>query len=429
MKAVILAGGLGSRSLGFSEGKPKCLIEIGKRPILFHQFDLLRKARITDVLILAGCGADQIVAAANRGYDFGLNVTVVQESRPLGTGGALMNAAPLLDDDFVLLFGDIFTSIEIGDVMDYHSAHYAQATLVLKPSSNYKDTLLFKVDEDDEIIAYGTADDYLPNLSFAGIAVCSRALLGNQKVDKPCDFTNDIITKAIDNAIRPIFHNNARQILGWKLREYAKDIGTTSGYSRAKRDYELGIFDCTYRGAVFLDRDGVINKLDASLKFVNNPEEFIPEQHLAASVNVLHNLGFKVIVVTNQGGIELGYLTEDVLQTIHSKLHRYLSFDNEDFQHEYVDGIYYCPHFYELCNCRKPKPGMLEEAMYDLYINPLKSWMVGDSITDLEAGTNLCEDVKTVLISEGEESDIADFQFPSLFHFAKYMKQNNITAI
>jgi histidinol phosphatase-like enzyme len=72
---------------------------------------------------------------------------------------------------------------------------------------------------------------------------------------------------------------------------------------------------------------------------------------------------------------------------------------------------------------------MLEEAMYDLYINPLKSWMVGDCITDLEAGTNLCEDVKTVLISEGEESDIADFQFPSLFHFAKYMKQNNITAI
>jgi mannose-1-phosphate guanylyltransferase / phosphomannomutase len=420
MKAVILAGGLGSRSLGFSEGKPKCLLEIGKRPILFHQFDLLRKSRITDVLILAGNGADQIVAEADRGYDFGLNVTVIQEPRPLGTGGALMNIAPLLDDDFVLLFGDIFTSVELGDVVNYHTARCAHATLVLKASSDYAHTLLFKTDEEDKLTAYGTASDYLPNLSFAGIAVCSKRLFDNCKKQQPCDFTSDIITSAI---------GGGEHLLGLRLREYAKDIGTRPGYARAKRDYELGIFDESYRGAIFLDRDGVINRLDSELSFVNSPEEFIPHQHLAASINVFHNLGFKVVVVTNQGGIELGYLTDDMLQQIHSKLHHYLSFDNEDFQHEYVDGVYYCPHFHTVCDCRKPKPGMLEEAMYDLYINPLKSWMVGDFSTDMEAGKNFNEDVKTVLISEVSDSGSSDMCFPSLFDFARYMKQRNITAI
>ena len=115
-----------------------------------------------------------------------------------------------------------------------------------------------------------------------------------------------------------------------------------------------------------------------------------------------------------------------MLQQIHSKLHHYLSFDNEDFQHEYVDGVYYCPHFHTVCDCRKPKPGMLEEAMYDLYINPLKSWMVGDFSTDMEAGKNFSEDVKTVLISEVADSNISDMCFPSLFDFARYMKQRNI---
>jgi D-glycero-D-manno-heptose 1,7-bisphosphate phosphatase len=138
--------------------------------------------------------------------------------------------------------------------------------------------------------------------------------------------------------------------------------------------------------AVFLDRDGVISEQTA---FVNRPEELVLVDGAAAAIARLNRAGLPVVVITNQGGIAMGYLTEDDLGAIHARLEELLA---EGGAH--VDGIYYCPHHAEAtvpayridCPCRKPGTGMLEKARDELGIDLSRAVLVGDATTDVLAG-------------------------------------------
>jgi len=140
------------------------------------------------------------------------------------------------------------------------------------------------------------------------------------------------------------------------------------------------------KGAVLLDRDGVISQQTA---FVNEPADLKLIDGAAASIARLNRAGWPVVVVTNQGGIAMGYLTEDTLHAIHVKMKALLA---EAGAH--VDAIYYCAHHEHAkipeykadCCCRKPKIGMLEQARDELCIDLAKSIFVGDSTTDILAG-------------------------------------------
>ena len=156
--------------------------------------------------------------------------------------------------------------------------------------------------------------------------------------------------------------------------------------------------------AVFLDRDGVINEL------IYYPEQgiidspFLPEQlrlfpGVGASICKFHELSYKVILVSNQPGIAKGYFTEEMFERIKEKMKAELG--RED---AFLDEEYYCLHHPEAkvaslrknCECRKPKPGMLLEAARKLNINLSQSWMIGDGITDIQAGK--AAGCKTILI-------------------------------
>lgn len=132
---------------------------------------------------------------------------------------------------------------------------------------------------------------------------------------------------------------------------------------------------------VFLDRDGVINYAKS---WVNKIEEFelIPATLIA--IKRFKMAGFGVVVITNQGGIECGYQTEEGLGDLHSHMQmEVLKATSFKF-----DGIFYCPHYEEPCDCRKPKPGMIWQAAVDLEINLGNSFMIGDREGDKEAGIN-----------------------------------------
>ena len=134
------------------------------------------------------------------------------------------------------------------------------------------------------------------------------------------------------------------------------------------------------RRAIFLDRDGVINKKrDDYVKSINELEIF---PFVASAIKKLNSANFKVIVITNQSAINRNIITHKKVEQIHLTIQNYLK-KNQSF----IDAFYYCPHRPdENCVCRKPKPGLLIKAIQDFKINPKESWMIGDSNSDLESG-------------------------------------------
>lgn len=149
--------------------------------------------------------------------------------------------------------------------------------------------------------------------------------------------------------------------------------------------------------AVFLDRDGTIN---VDKGFVNRIEDFEFMDGAIEAIQLLNRNDFKVIVVSNQSGIARGYYTE-------KDLWRLQRFINEELGKHgaQIDAFYYCPHHPQAkvnkyradCGCRKPKAGLLERAIEDLDVNASRSYLIGDSLKDIEAATAV--GCRTILIT------------------------------
>jgi len=148
------------------------------------------------------------------------------------------------------------------------------------------------------------------------------------------------------------------------------------------------------RGAVFLDRDGVINAYVYNPEFGTvdspaHPDEFVLLPGSAQAIAELNRMGFPVVVVSNQPGIAKRKFTPALLASMTEKMHAEAG--NAGGR---LDGVYYCLHHPEselpdyrmICNCRKPSPGLLLQAAEDLNLDLAKSYMVGDGVMDVVAG-------------------------------------------
>lgn len=134
------------------------------------------------------------------------------------------------------------------------------------------------------------------------------------------------------------------------------------------------------RKAIFLDRDGVINKKrDDYVKFIDELEIF---PYVANSIKKFNDHNFLVVVVTNQSAVNRGLTTKNNVNQIHQTIKKHVEKENAR-----IDQFYFCPHKPdENCNCRKPKSGLLLKAITEFQIDPKSSWMIGDSDSDIEAG-------------------------------------------
>ena len=154
------------------------------------------------------------------------------------------------------------------------------------------------------------------------------------------------------------------------------------------------------KAAVFLDRDGTLN-VDKGYVHRLEDWEWIPGA--IDAISAFKEAGFYVIVVTNQAGIARGYYSESEMITLHSSINTELmSYSTV------IDKFYHCPHHPEFgenrhCQCRKPKPGMIEEAMRDFEIDLEHSWLIGDKETDIQAG--FTAGLKSILVSENCQSN------------------------
>lgn len=150
-----------------------------------------------------------------------------------------------------------------------------------------------------------------------------------------------------------------------------------------------------YLKTVFLDRDGVINRKMPEGQYVSGWERFHLLSGVPEAIAALNRKGLRVFVITNQRGIALGLYSSADVEAIHVKLQHVLA---ESGAH--VDGFYFCPHDKLQCNCRKPRPGLFEQAKADFpEITPEGSVVIGDSLSDIEFGHNL--GLRTIFI-EGD---------------------------
>lgn len=135
--------------------------------------------------------------------------------------------------------------------------------------------------------------------------------------------------------------------------------------------------------AVFLDRDGVINKKRDD--YVKDISEFVFLPDVPKAIKLLNEKKFLIIIITNQSAINRGIITEEDLLRIHNFMKKEL-----EKQGASIDAIYYCPHRPdENCPCRKPKTKLIERAIHNHLISPTSSWLVGDSESDITAACTM----------------------------------------
>ena len=199
--------------------------------------------------------------------------------------------------------------------------------------------------------------------------------------------------------------------------------GAASGTDRIRRWYHDGVnhpeskSDRRDLRAVFLDSDGVINEKMPEGSYVRTAAELKVLDGAAEAIARLNRAGLRAIVVSNQRGIALGLYTADDVRAIQATI-EYQIADH----HAHLDGFYFCPHDKGECNCRKPLPGLFEQAVADFpEISAATSVMIGDSLSDIEFGRRL--GMRTIFIKgdparrrpDAERADeLADERFNSL---------------
>ncbi len=158
--------------------------------------------------------------------------------------------------------------------------------------------------------------------------------------------------------------------------------------------------------AVFFDKDGTLVQ---NLPYNVNPDRIRLAPKAAKALRLLHQSGYRLVVASNQSGVARGYFKEDALKAVEERLRALL----KEEAGAPLEGFYYCPHHPEglvpeytiACHCRKPEPGMLLKAAYELDIDLTQSWMVGDILNDVEAGNRA--GCRTILIDNGNETEWA----------------------
>lgn len=374
MRAVILAGGFGTRLKEKTRKIPKPMLKIGNLPILEHQFNLLRKYGIKEVVILTHYLSEVIEKYfKNRAAYF-------KEKMPLGTAGGLKEIENKLKEDFIVIYGDTMLDIDIGRLIAFHKKKKGVSSLVLHPTDHPYDSDLVEIDGNQRITAFRPKphpeNQYFKNLVNTSIYVMSPRILKYIKRGVKADFGRDIFPKVI---------KKGEKIYGYLTAEYIRDVGTPARLDETRKDYQSGkirrLNRKNKRRAIFIDRDGTINKyVDDLYKIADF--KLLPET--AKAIKKINDSEFLVIVITNQPMVAKGLCSIENLAKIHKKMETLLGKKGAK-----LDAIYFCPHHpnYDIkCSCRKPKIGLIKKAQKDFNIDLKASYFIGDSWRDIACG-------------------------------------------
>lgn len=230
MQAVILIGGMGTRLRPFTLHTPKPLLPVLNRPFLEYQFRILKKHGIREVILCTSYRAELFRRALGRGGSAGLKITYVHEQRPLGTGGALKNAEPLLKGPALVLNGDILNALDVGAFRRHHAARRAEVSIAL---TRVKDPTLYGLVITDEkgmvrrFLEKPSWDEVETNTVNAGAYIFEPSVLAHIPAGKAYSLERGLFPERLAEGGR---------LAGWVTTGYWIDIGSVGKYLQVHLD-------------------------------------------------------------------------------------------------------------------------------------------------------------------------------------------------
>lgn len=391
MKAIILAGGKGTRLREITgDDLPKPMAEIAGKPILTYAIENLKENGITDIIMTLGYKAEKIMLHYKDGKELGVNIEYFVEKSPLGSGGALFYLKDKLDEDFVICPGDAIFNINFKEMIDFHKANNSLITLFTHPNLHpYDSDLIIKNRENivtKMLFKNEERNCYYSNLVNAGVFIVSCEALDYFKEEKQVNLEHDFVNAKISTS----------RVFAYTSSEYIKDVGTPDRFRKTEREIKDGLVKSrnliNKQKAIFLDRDGTINKYKGFIRRVDDIELV---HDCVDAIRKVNQSGYLAIVVSNQPVIARGDCSFDDVDEMFKKIETVLGEEGV-----YLDAIYYCPHHphsgYEgeikelkiVCDCRKPGLGLLKQAEEKFNLDLSKCYMIGDSNLDMKTAQN-----------------------------------------
>lgn len=408
--AVILCGGSGTRMREAGYTQTKFLLPIADKFVGYLILKNLKEFGIKSVHLLLGEGGEEIKKVIHSlENEFDIRIRYSQEPEPKGTGGALLSAMGELPDEFLLLHGDLLLNTDLTELINIFDSSNSDFAQIVHPSSHVFDSDLVEVDDKSQIISYHTKPHRenlnIRNLGNAGVYAFKKKVF----VDASYNRTKIDLDRELLPAVA------AKGFIGKAIRnrQFIRDVGTPERYEKTINNLEPFIQAEFSKPAIFLDRDGTINRLNG---FITDEAQIELLDGVGQAISKLNKSGFLVIIVTNQPVIARGDTTLQELNNIHGRIEMELALAGA-----VIDEIYFCPHHPDsgfdgeipelkfVCDCRKPSPGLIQEACRDFSINLEKSWIIGDSWRDVQVGENL--GIRALRVGSGvDQTSNFDFQ-------------------
>lgn len=393
-EAIILAGGLGTRLSKTVTDKQKVMAPVGGRPFLEFLLKDLSEKGFNRVILAVSYHYEQIKDYF--GYSF-LNLSLLYsvEETPLGTGGAIKQALSFCNEDFpAVINGDTYFNIDYDALYRVFHENNAKFALAAKEMPDCTRHSTLEIDENGKVLSFSEKKPNQKGYINGGIYIVDRKAFENFPENK-FSFERDLLEKENEKLFSLISDG------------YFIDMGVPEAYFRANTEIPLLFGENSFK-ALFLDRDGVICKEKHHLYKTEDFEfiDFVPE-----AIESIREMGYLIIVITNQAGVAKGLYTENDVK----RLHQYMINCISDITH--IDAIYYCPfhedgiieEYKKYSPDRKPGGGMIEKAVSKfrekgIEIDLKNSIIVGDKLSDIEAGINAGVG-KRVLVRSGHKID------------------------
>lgn len=399
MQVVVLMGGLGTRLKDYTKACPKPLVEVNNKPFFEYQLNLLQAWGFKKFLFLIGYKADMIEKYFGDGSDRDISISYCYDGKELlGTGGAVRRAYSMLEDDFMLIYGDSFMDIDYAETLYRYSAGKskgARALMTVLCNNNRFDKSNV-VMRDGELVLYDkhNPSDDMDYIDY-GVCVYEKSLFDKYEEGYKFDIAEIQHELSLSGQMVP-------QVVTKRFYEIGNpdSLAEFSAYSNRRFNEN--------HPAVFLDRDGVINEIawNEDIEQLDSPLSIEQVKFLPGVIEGMKEMmekGYYIFVVTNQPAAAKGKTRLGRLYDINTYIINELAREGV-----IVDDLFMCPHYpkeqaltkehflIRKCDCRKPKPGLLYKAIRKYNIDLANSYMVGDSCTDVEAGNAV--GIKTVFL-------------------------------
>lgn len=379
-QAVIFAGGKGERLRPLTEHTPKPLIRLHGKPFAEYLIELLKSNGIEHIIFLTGYLAEQFPEVLGDGSRWGLRISYSPSSVDEDTGERLRRAHTLLDENFLLLYGDNYWPLNLENLTKFHFQTRLPLTVTVHERHDPRK-------KNNVLVESGVVKIYDKARSKPGLNGVDIGFFIVEK-KKALDLLGGD-NMHFESAVMSVLAEQG-ELSGFLTEQPYWSLTDQSRLPSIARALD------PKRKVLFLDRDGTINIKAPQADYIKVPSAFGFLPGAVEALAALSRKGYELYIISNQPGVGRGVMTETDLRDIDEKMVSELAQAQVK-----LSGIYYCLHDWnDGCGCRKPKAGLLYRAAQEHDIDLTKATFVGDDERDRGAG--MSAGVKTLLVPSGQ---------------------------